>query len=176
MLPISDFGPDAITQKWINAMKGVAAAENQTAITDYNDEMDTWTRDKAWKDSVNAWRAQQTPAQPPLPLLPRPRVPDLLVVDEAFVAASEVVTADQSTSIDYGRVFIHVPYVAVAPPPQAPPSLVIGDPIIGLPGMYTTKSGDSGSIPAGYQVRQSGHTYQKVLIGPFGSAMWQLVG
>jgi hypothetical protein len=174
MVPISDFGIDAVTQKLITSMRAIAANENTKAVAAYNAAVDNWNHHAEWTHSVNEWRVKQTPPLAPFSLRPPPAPPDLLVVNEAFIAMSESGFL-QAANLDYSNIFIRVPYVPISAPHPAPPALVIGDPIPGLPGMFTSRSGDSGAIPAGYRHQQDGNEYVKILAGPMGSAMWQQV-
>lgn len=175
--PFQQFGVPAITQHMIDAMRAVAAAENASAIIDYNNQVESVAKNNATNKSLG------------IPLVPVPQPPMLKVVNTALIAQneSEVFAAGGGTAVDSDKqdwdIFFEVPYVPVVPPAPTHPAIVVNLDAFEGPGLYGA-DGDGPDVPAGTVVAGPGGvgSFRKTVIGrsPFAPGgvvtAWQQIG
>ncbi len=162
---------EQLAQQLAKSMQVQAANQNTSAVAFYNQAVAQYAAFYGTKPNASA------PAPPAPPLL---TIVDTGAVIQDEIQWSQLVSTGQfvaADKINWAAVYTQIPYVPVGPPPAivAPPVVVIGDAIPGEPGFFSSVSGDSPSIPAGFTQSQGGHQYKKFVFGPFGSVMWQQV-
>lgn len=180
---LEQFGIPAITQHMIDAMQGVADANNKSAIINYNNALKSAQDNNAWL--VSAGR----------PTLPLPTPPMLIVVNKDLITHNESVTfssANPAHDLDWGGVFFQVPYVPPQPKTQSAKPITINVNAFQGPGLCGA-DGDGPSVPIGTKVQgpdvlgldgggANAATWTKIMIGrsPFAPGgivtAWQQTG